>query len=268
MPLPALLNPDFLKLGPLTIKWYGLIITSAIGLGIYLADREARRLKLDEEFIYNLAMWVVPIAILGARLYEVFVLRWPYYAENPGKILAIWEGGLAIHGAVIGGAITAYFVTRRHKADFFQWADILMPSVILGQAIGRWGNFFNQEAYGSPAPAWLVDLMPGWFREQMTIYGTVMHPTFLYESLWNLGVFAFLIWYRRQNPKRGSVTALYLVLYNVGRFFIEALRTDSSYWFGTIKVAQAVAVMLMALGLAAYFWRQRTATHYEDPARG
>lgn len=262
---PPPIDPIAIQLGPLTVRWYGIIMVSAILLGTWLAGREARRLGLSADFVYDLALWVVPSAIVGARLYEVFVLSWGYYREHPAEIPAIWLGGLAIHGAVFGGALAGYLYLRRHRADFWLWADIAAPSVILGQAIGRWGNFFNQEAYGTPAPDWVVRLLPPVIREQMWIGGTYVHPTFLYESLWNLAVFAFLLWLRHRNPRRGVVFLAYVAGYNLGRFVIEGIRTDSSFLPGGLRVAQVVALGLLVLGLVGIPWRRRVAgARYAD----
>ncbi len=257
MPPIAFINPVAIQIGPLAIRWYGIIIVSAIALAIWLAGHYARDRGLDPEFVSDLAMVLVPAGILGARLYEVFFLQWPYYSQHPGQILKIWEGGLAIHGAVLGGAIAAAIYLPRRRQPFWPWADVAGVVLPLAQAIGRWGNFFNQEAYGDPAPAGLVRLMPGWLREGMTIHGTVMHPTFLYESLWNLVTFGLLHLAYRRRQKPGVVFSLYLILYNAGRFAIESIRQDSSFIFGRIRVAQLAAVLLALLGLALLLYHLR-----------
>ncbi|MBP2019917.1 phosphatidylglycerol:prolipoprotein diacylglycerol transferase [Symbiobacterium terraclitae] len=257
MDLLAVIDPVAVQIGPLTIRWYGIIIVSAIMLAIWLGDRFARDRGLNAEFVTDLAMVIVPAGILGARLYEVFFLQWPYYSQHPEKILAIWEGGLAIHGALLGGAIAGGIFMRFRRQPFWPWADVAAVVLPLAQAIGRWGNFFNQEAYGDPAPQWLVDLMPGWLREGMTISGTVMHPTFLYESLWNLLAFAALLWFHRRRPTPGVLMSLYLILYNTGRFLIESIRQDSSFIFGWIRVAQLAAVLLILLGFGLLIYHLR-----------
>ncbi|OTA42156.1 MAG: hypothetical protein A6D92_01175, partial [Symbiobacterium thermophilum] len=201
MQLLAFVDPVAIQIGPLSIRWYGIIIVSAIALSIWLGGRFARDRGLDPAFVDSFAIVLVPAGILGARLYEVFVLQWPYYSQHPDKILKIWEGGLAIHGAVLGGAIAAAIYLPMRKQPFWRWADVVGLVLPLAQAIGRWGNFFNQEAYGDPAPDWLVRLMPGWLREGMTISGTVMHPTFLYESVWNLLTFGILLLCHRRRMK-------------------------------------------------------------------
>lgn len=253
----AFIDPVAIQIGPLAIRWYGIIIVSAIALAIWLGGRFARDRGLDPEFVSDFAMVLVPAGILGARLYEVFILQWPYYRQHPAEILMIWHGGLAIHGAVLGGAIAAAIYLPRRRQPFWRWADVVGLVLPLAQAIGRWGNFFNQEAYGDPAPEGLVRLMPGWLREGMTINGTVMHPTFLYESVWNLLTFAVLYLLHRRRPRTGVIFSLYLILYNAGRFLIESIRQDSSFIFGSIRVAQLAAVLLAALGAVLLVYHLR-----------
>lgn len=266
MQLLAFVDPVAIQIGPLSIRWYGIIIVSAIALSIWLGGRFARDRGLDPAFVDSFAIVLVPAGILGARLYEVFVLQWPYYSQHPDKILKIWEGGLAIHGAVLGGAIAAAVYLPARKQPFWRWADVVGLVLPLAQAIGRWGNFFNQEAYGDPAPEWLIRLMPGWLREGMTIGGTVMHPTFLYESVWNLLTFGILLLCHRRRMKTGVVFSLYLILYNAGRFLIESIRQDSSFIFSRIRVAQLVAAVLAILGLVLLAWFLRRPAESGDSA--
>jgi phosphatidylglycerol:prolipoprotein diacylglycerol transferase len=259
----AFVDPVLFKLGPIQVRWYGVIIVSAILLAIWVTERNARLRGLDPDLVPDMALWVVPAGIIGARLYETFILQWPYYRAHPIEIPQIWLGGLAIHGAVIGGALMVAFIMLRRKQPFWAWADCIAPGLILAQAIGRWGNFFNQEAYGSAAPEWLINRMPGWLREGMTIEGTVMHPTFLYESVWNLLVAAILFVYFRRSRATGTTIALYFILYNAGRFVIESIREDSSYIFGTIRTAQFTAVLLLLIGLALFAFFSRRAKRTE-----
>lgn len=248
----AFIDPVLFSLGPIEVRWYGVIVVSAILTAIWITERNARYRGLDAEMVPDMALWVVPAGIIGARLYEVFVLQWPYYSKHLIEIPQIWLGGLAIHGAVILGGLVVAIMMYRRKQSFWSWADCIAPGLILAQAIGRWGNFFNQEAYGSPAPEGLVNLMPGWLKSGMTIEGTVMHPTFLYESVWNLLVAFTLLAYFRRTKTKGTTIALYLILYDVGRFVIESIREDSSYIFGTIRTAQFTAVLLAVIGLALF----------------
>jgi len=261
----AVIDPIIFSFGFLTIRWYGVIFVTAVMSAIWMARIGARHRGLDPDFVLDVGMFIVPSGIIGARLYEVFLLQWPYYRANPGEIFALWEGGLAIHGGVLGALLVGglYIVYRRQS--FWLWADMIAPGLILAQGIGRWGNFFNQEAYGSPAPAWLVEKMPGWLREGMTIGGTVMHPTFLYESLWNVLSFVALFLVQRRKPQAGVVFSLYLIAYNTGRFFLESIREDSSFIFGDIRVAQLVSAIqvVVGLGLLTFFLmrgRRRTQT--------
>jgi phosphatidylglycerol:prolipoprotein diacylglycerol transferase len=259
----AFVDPIAFHLGPLPVRWYGIIIVTGILTAIWLSEQNARYRGLDPDFVPDLALWVVPAGVLGARLYEVFILQWPYYREHPKEIPAIWQGGLAIHGAVILGAAVLALLLWRKKQSFWSWADAIAPGLILAQAIGRWGNFFNQEAYGSQAPDWLIAKMPGWLREGMTIGGTVMHPTFLYESVWNLLCFGILFTFYRRKPAWGTTFALYLILYNVGRFVIESIREDSSFIFGGIRTAQFTAAVLILLGASLFLYHLRRAKRTE-----
>lgn len=200
LPVP---NPIALQIGALTIRWYGVLMSTALALGVYLAYREAQRQKVDPEHILNIAITVAPLCFVGARLYYV-IFQWPYYYANPSEIPAVWHGGLAIHGAILTAIIAGYFYVRHYKLEFWQMADIVAPSLIMGQAIGRWGNYFNQEAYGG------ITNLP-W---AIYIDGAYRHPTFLYESIWNLGVFLTLIVLRRKDfIKRGDIFLLYLALF-------------------------------------------------------
>lgn len=264
-PTLAFIDPIAFQVGPIAVRWYGIILTTAVLIALWLAWREARSLGIDADFIIDASIWIVPIGVISARLYEVFILSWSYYRTHPAEIPAIWLGGLAIHGAVLGGILTGYILARRRKADFWQWADIVAPALILAQAIGRWGNFVNQEAYGSPAPDWVVRLLPSFIRDQMWIDGAYAHPTFLYESLWNLAVFGVLLAIRQRNPARGVLIFAYFVLYNLGRFLIESIRMDSSFTAGGFRVAQMVALGLILVGAAGIWWRTRLATaRYRD----
>lgn len=254
----AFINPVAIRLGPLQVRWYGLIVTAAVVLAVWVGQREARRRGLDPEFLADLAMWAVPIGFLGARLYEVFVLQWPYYREHPGDILAIWKGGLAIHGGVIAGALAGIVFVLRRRGDVWTWGDIIAPGILLAQALGRWGNFFNQEAYGDPAPAWLMQRLPAFIREGMYIEGQYRHPTFLYESVWNLAGGLFLLWLqRRPGMPPGAVFFSYWIVYNAGRLVIESIRVDSSFTSGGLRVAQVMAAALIGAGGLGLAWAWR-----------
>lgn len=240
------IDPIALQIGPLTIRWYGVIMAIAVLVGVVLASREARRQGLDPERILDLALIAAPLSWLGARIYYV-IFNWDYYSANPAEIPKIWHGGLAIHGGILTAILIGLWFSRHYRINFWQLADICAPSLILGQAIGRWGNFFNQEAYG-----YETDLP--W---AMYIDGAYRHPTFLYESLWNLGVFFLLLWLRRRPAiRRGEVFLVYLMAYSVGRFIVESFRTDS-LMLGPLRAAQVMSVVLFLAAAAVILWRRR-----------
>lgn len=258
------LDRVMLELGPFTIYWYGVIIACGALLGIYLAMREAERLGWEQDTIIDFVVYAIPIAIITARIFYV-TFEWERYADGPfWKVFAIWEGGIAIHGAILGGVLTAIVYTRVKKLSFWKLADIVAPSLILGQAIGRWGNFMNQEAHGGPVSEAaynnFLQYLPDFIMNQMTIGGVMYHPTFLYESIWNILVFIFLLILRKYNPTRGIVFLNYLIFYSIGRFFIEGLRTDSLYIIEGLRTAQVVSVTLIVVGIILIIYRRRTVT--------
>lgn len=253
------LNPVAIDLGFTQIYWYGLIIGFGAFLGYILANREAIRRGLPKDLFGDLLLYAIPIAILSARLYYV-IFKWDHYSQHPGKILAIWEGGLAIHGGLIGAIITGYIFAKKRGVSFWKLADIAAPSILLGQAIGRWGNFMNQEAHGGPVdPEFLQSLfIPPFIINQMYIDGVYYHPTFLYESVWSLVGVALLIYARRLNFRRGELFLSYVIWYSVGRFFIEGMRTDSLYIIGTLRTAQVISILLIAGAVAFIIYRRKT----------
>lgn len=256
------LSRVFISVGPFTIYWYGVIIAFGIFLGLYLASKEAERLGLEKDLMTDLLIFAAPVAIIFARIYYV-TFEWKQYVGQPWwKWLAIWEGGIAIHGALIGAVLTAIIFSRIKKVSFWQIADITAPSIILGQAIGRWGNFMNQEAHGGPvSKAFYENFMqylPSFIVDQMCIDGVLYHPTFLYESLWNVIVFALLLWMRYKiNPLRGEIFLTYLVAYSVGRFFIEGLRTDSLMLLGILRQAQVLSLLLIIGAIIIILYRRK-----------
>ncbi|MBP2078934.1 prolipoprotein diacylglyceryl transferase [Oceanobacillus polygoni] len=265
---PAL-DRVFLELGPFTIYWYGIIIAFGAILGVYLATKEANRLGLQKDLLIDFIVFAVPIAIIFARIYYV-TFEWERYVGGPWwSVFAIWEGGIAIHGAIIGGVLTAIVFSKVRNVSFWQLADILAPSLILGQAIGRWGNFMNQEAHGGPISQSTYEsfhqYLPDFIMNQMTIDGVMYHPTFLYESFWNIVVFTLLILMRRYNPLRGEIFLSYAILYSIGRFFIEGLRTDSLYVFGELRTAQVISIIIITVSIILILYRRRATTiRYND----
>lgn len=244
------------SIGSLDIRWYGIIIGSAILSGLILVLKEAKRKKIDTEFFLDFFIYGIPVAIICARLYYVF-FRWEIYSGNLIRIFAIREGGIAIHGALIGGFIVLLFMTKKRNISLWKTLDILSPAVVLGQAIGRWGNFINQEAHGGVVSKGFISKFPGFIQRQMYINGQYYHPTFLYESLWDFGVFIILVILRhRKNIKKGDIFLTYIVGYSIGRFFIEGMRTDS-LMLGTIKVAQLLSIILTVTGLSILYLRHK-----------
>lgn len=251
------LNRVAFEIGPLTVNWYGLIIGIGIALALVIAMRESDRRGLDKEIFADLMLWAIPIAIISARIYYV-IFQWDYYSQNPGDIVKIWNGGIAIHGALIGAVITAYIFTRIKKVSFWKIADIAAPSIILGQAIGRWGNFMNQEAHGGEVTRQFLEnlYLPDFIINQMYINGTYYHPTFLYESLWNFAGFIILILLRRVNLRRGELFLTYVIWYSIGRFFIEGMRTDSLMVTDFLRAAQMLSVALVIGAIALIIYRR------------
>ncbi len=249
---------EILKLGPFVLRWYGLLIASAVLIGLFLSQYLASRRQVDPELLGDLAVWLVIGAIPCARIYYV-LFQWQNYAEHPGDIIAIWKGGIAIHGAIIGGIIASLIFARLNRIPFWQLADLVAPSLILGQAIGRWGNFFNSEAFGGPTDLpWKLFIPPD-LRPLEYIDFEYFHPTFLYESLWNLMVFGLLLtlFFRglRGKPrlKLGTLFLVYMISYSLGRFWIEGLRTDS-LMLGSLRIAQVVSLLAIGLGVAGLSW--------------
>lgn len=238
------------QIGPLAVRWYGLLIAAGVMLGTTLAHREALRRGQDPDKLLNLIVVTVLSALAGARLYYV-LFNWDYYGQDLPRIFAIWEGGLAIHGGLIAGAVATLVYCRWAGLGFLTTLDIMAPSVAIGQAIGRWGNFFNQEAFGVPTDLpWKLYIDPYHRPPQLKNF-EYFHPTFLYESIWNLLVFC-LLWFglrKRLQGKPGALTLCYLGLYSVGRFLVEGLRIDS-LMMGDIRAAQAVSLALIAISIA------------------
>lgn len=233
------MNPVAFEIFGISIRWYGILIGSGMLLGAWIAMREVKRLGLSDETLLDALIIALPSAILGARLYYVLFNLEAY--DSVFEALNFRSGGLAIHGGVLAGVGSFWIFSKIKKLNFFKWLDIAAPSIILGQAIGRWGNFVNQEAHGGP-----TDLPWG-----IMINGIKVHPTFLYESIANLIIFTILMLIRKKKKFDGQLIALYMILYSIVRFFIEGLRTDSLY-LGEFRVAQLISLLLIAAGLALY----------------
>ncbi len=253
------LNRVFLEIGPyITIYWYGALIGVGVLLGYLLATREAVKRGMPKETFADLLLYAIPISIICARIYYV-IFRWEQYAANPIKVFYIWEGGIAIHGALIGGVLTAYIFAKKRKLSFWQLADVAAPSILLGQAIGRWGNFMNQEVYGGEVTREFLEslYLPDFIINQMYINGAYYHPTFLYESIWNIVGVILLLLLRRVNLRQGEIFFSYVIWYSIGRFFIEGIRLDYLLIGGFLKTAQVISIVLIVCSLALWIYRRK-----------
>lgn len=256
-------NPTAFSLFGIEIQWYAIIIVSAIVLVTYMASKEAVKVGLKEEDVTDLMLWALPLSIVGARAYYV-LFEWQYYLENPSQILAIRNGGLAIYGGLIAGGLVIYFFTRHRFISTWKFLDIAAPSVILAQAIGRWGNFMNHEAFGKVVTLdFLKGLhLPNFIIENMLIDGEYRQPTFLYESVWNVIGFIILIVLRRKPNlfKEGEVALSYVIWYSLGRFFIEGMRTDSLMIGDFLRASQILSAGLFIGAIAIFIYRRKKMT--------
>lgn len=241
--------------GFIKVYWYSILIFIAILAAYFIISKEAKKKGIDKEFITNLTFYVVVFGIIGARIYYC-LFNLDYYLSNPLEILKIWNGGLAIHGGILFGGIFTIIYIKKHHLELLKTLDIIVVGVILAQAIGRWGNFFNSEAYGGITTLKALQNMhlPTFIINGMYISGKYRQPTFLYESLWDLiGFIILLIFRRREYTKVGQITGLYFMWYSVGRFIIESMRSDS-LMLGTVKIAQIVSILLFVLGILLFIY--------------
>ena len=243
-----------IQIGPLAIRWYGLLMAAAVLIGTLIAQREARRRGEDADELVNVGVVAIIAALIGARLYYV-IFNWDYYSIHPWKIAAVWEGGLAIHGGLLAGVVIGGIWAWQKNLPTLIYLDIVAPSIALGQAIGRWGNFFNQEAFGTPTDLpWNLYIDPAHRPPQLAEY-EYFHPTFLYESMWNIAIFALLFFLlrKRLQPYAGALFLSYLGLYSLGRFFIEGLRIDS-LMLGSFRAAQVMSLLLLVCSVGGLWW--------------
>ena len=252
-----------ITIGDFNIEWYSVLIVVGAILALIMIIKEAKRYGYPSDFVFNVCFWSIIVGIIGARLYYV-VFNLDLYT-NFWDIFKIWEGGLAIHGGIIFGAITCYLYCKKYRVRTVRMLDFIAPALLLAQAIGRWGNFFNGEAHGAVTSLESLQNLhiPEFIIDGMYIGGAHYQPTFLYESLWCLlGVIILLIVRRLKVTKVGQPTALYLMWYGLGRFFIETMRTDS-LMLGGFKVAQRVSVIMILIGLIVIMITGRKG-RYED----
>jgi phosphatidylglycerol:prolipoprotein diacylglycerol transferase len=266
-----------LQIGRYTIYYYGIIIMLGAIAAAWLAAVEARRRGQSTEIVWDGLVWVLIGGIVGARIWHILTppasmveagYTTMFYLTHPLNAINIRAGGLGIPGAVIGGLLAMYLFTRRRKLEFALWLDIVAPALALGQAIGRWGNFFNQELYGSPSNLpWAINISPEYrlpgYENQATF-----HPLFLYESLWNFGTVALLLWLGRKYQDRlinGDLFLIYLIAYPLGRFLLEFLRLDPAR-VGGININQTVMLIVALVSAGALIWRHRKRTGTESGA--
>lgn len=248
----------FISIGNINIYWYSVLIIIGIIIGYILVKKEAKRQNIDNKFLENLIFYMVIIGIIGARLYYV-IFNYQNF-DSLLSIFAIYEGGLAIYGGIIAAIIFIYFYSKKYKQNFLQLLDLFAPSLILAQAIVRWGNFFNHEAYGGIVSyEFLTNLhLPNFIIENMYINGNYHHPTFLYESIFCLIGFIIMMVFRyKKNTKIGTLTITYLIYYGIIRFFIEGLRTDSLYFLG-FRISQIVSIIFILIGILILVKRRIT----------
>jgi len=260
--------PEGFYIGSFFVRFYGIVIMLGALAATYLAEREARRRGLESDLVWDGLIWVLIGGIIGARLWHIFTpppsmvkagITTAYYLSHPLDAINIRNGGLGIPGAVIGGGLALYLFSRRKKLSFAVWADIAAPALALGQAIGRWGNFFNQELYGAPSNLpWAITIDPAHRLPQYQDVATY-HPLFLYESLWNLANMFFLLWLGRRYKewlRPGDLFLFYLIGYPVGRFFLEFLRLDASQLAG-VNANQTLMLIVIVFASVLLFLRHR-----------
>jgi phosphatidylglycerol:prolipoprotein diacylglycerol transferase len=249
--LPTIHDPVAFTIAGIGIRWYALFILTGIVISIGVIRELARRRGMDPEFILDVAPWVVLGAIVGARLYYL-ALKWDFYRHHPGEAINIRLGGLTIHGALAAGTLLFYLFCRRRGFRFLAWADVVIAAVPIGQAIGRWGNWANQEAFGTPTKLpWAVTIDPEHRPAGYEQYST-FHPTFLYEGILDLGIAAFLIWMVLRMPRstifrEGDALWSYFLLYGIVRLAVESFRTDSLY-IGPLRAAYWISGGLIVAG--------------------
>lgn len=281
------MNPVIFELGPFALQWYGVFIVGGAVIAAWLSSRYAGRAGENPDHIWNLLAWTLVLGIIGARLYHVFSSPadgggWAYYRENPIEAINFWNGsfrGLGIYGGLIGGTLAVVLYTWRNRLNWLKYLDFIAPNVLLAQAIGRMGNFVNQELYGPPAnvpwafhinpryPCMVPDNLPAGVQvcgsanlteETLAWYSTHgFHPTFFYEAGWNLlmfGLVTFLIWRFGHKLRRGDAVFLYLIAYPLGRFWVEMFRPDA-WTIGSLATAQWIAIAGVAIGVGGLLWQ-------------
>lgn len=254
------INPVAFNLGNLSVKWYGVIMALAIILAVSMATIEGRKRQIESDDFVDLLLWAVPLGYVGARIYYV-IFEWQYYAQHPDQIIAIWNGGIAIYGGLLAGLVVLLIFCYKKMLPPFLMLDIITPGVMAAQILGRWGNFINQEAHGGPTTLGFLQSLhlPNFIISQMKINGVYYQPTFLYESFFNLiGLILILVLRHKKHLfKQGEIFMLYLAWYSVVRFFVEGMRTDSLYLWGSIRVSQLLSLILLVIVIGLFIYRRK-----------
>ncbi len=252
------MNPIAFSINGFDVRWYGIIIGIGVVAALFLGSINCKIRNYSFDNIIDVFLISFPFAVIGARAYYVF-FEFDQYKHNIINMFNIRQGGLAIHGGIIFGLTAAFIYTRFKKIDFFELVDMAAPSIILGQAIGRWGNFFNGEAHGGAVSYEFIQKFPLFIQKGMYIDGSYYQPTFLYESIWNICVCLILIYLLRKVMRKGTVILAYVGLYSLGRFFIEGLRTDSLMFYG-MRMAQSVSIagMLFSIIFLLFIYRKKS----------
>ncbi len=249
------MNPIFLQFGNIIIYWYSIILLLSFTIGCLLILKEAKKQGIPKDKLEDFMFYTIPICLIGARIYYV-LFELEYYKTYPMDIFKVWEGGLAIHGGIIAGFLCLLYFTKKNKINIIKMLDILVVSLILGQIIGRWGNFMNGEAYGpTTSLSFLKSLhLPNFIIDGMYIDGSYHQPTFLYESIWNLiGLISMLIIRKTKINRLGLLTSIYFIWYGIGRYLIETLRTDS-LMFLNIRIAQLISIIFILIGIGVLIY--------------
>ena len=252
------MNPILVEIGNIRIYWYSIMILLGVLIGSYIVLKESKRFNISKAKISDMLFYTMIFGIIGARLYYV-IFNLDYYINNPIDIIKVWEGGLAIHGGIIAGALYLIHYTKKNNLNTLLITDICVPGLLIGQALGRWGNFFNQEAHGlATTLEYLQNLhLPKFIINGMNIDGIYYIPTFFYESLWCLiGLIIVLLIRRLLKIKKGNITGIYLIWYGIGRFLIEQLRTDS-LMMNTLKQAQIVSILMIIIGIIILIYTRK-----------
>ena len=256
----------FVKIGPVTIQWYAVVILTGACFAYFLGQYRFKQLGYNKEILSDYFFALLFIGIIGARIWYVIFMFDELYLSNPLEIFAVWHGGLAIQGGIFAGLIYSHFFFKKRNIPFLVAGDAIMPGVLIAQACGRWGNFFNHEAFGGEVSLQFLQSLhlPQFIIDNMYIGGAYHHPTFLYESLGNIIAFLLIIFVIRKFQKKiGTQFFSYFVFYGVVRFFVEGMRTDS-LMLGPIRIAQLLSILFLIAGIAGYFYVYKKGQNVKD----